>query len=612
MAETIDIPESPESNLFENLAKGMKKEDLLRIAEEVHDGYVKDKDSLTELEDMRVQYNHLFNLKNEEKSFPWPKAANVKLPSITTPCLNFQSRASTNLLPAREIVKVFTFDKRAESQQRADRVSKYMNYQLMFDMPNFRSSWDKTLMMLPKDGYAFRKVYWDSVEQKVISDYVLPQDFIVNYYTRDLETSSRYTQVMNMTENEIKIKGEQGIYIDTDKIGEPSRIEIDNVTNFNKQEGGQSAPPIDPTTPRKVIEQHTFIKMKESDEIRIPVIVTMDLEEKKIFRIISRINPNTGGQIRYFTAYTFIPNPDSIFGFGFGMLLLGANKSMNSSISMMLNAGTLSTTRGGFVLKGSQMSRGSLTYAMGEFKEVQGRFEDIKKSIIPMEFAPPSAVLMNLVQFLQNYIDGLTSVTEIVQGQAPRSDTTATAASLAVEQAAKVFTAIQQRIHFDFSKELKTIYDLDGIFVDQEEFMQVTDAPEGVDAIEDFSSDLDIRPVSDPTIISETQRLTRAEAVANAVAQNPFLAQDPRANKIVTELRMRALDIDPAIIEEMNRVMDESVQRIEQQAQMAAQQAQALGQQESAQQEMGSLEAEERDITQALNQLEAEEQQAPQ
>jgi len=587
MAE-VDIPVSPESEFFRNIAEDMKKSDLDRIGEELSVAIDNDHKSLSDLETMRVEYNKLFSLTVEKVTDPWVNASNIKLPEIITACINYQARASLNLLPPKDIVKAFPIASTKEAEEKGERVSKHLNWQLMFDMPNFRDGFGKTLMMLPKDGCAFRKVYWDSIQQKVISDYILPQDFIVNYYTKDLETSQRFTQVLHQTENEIKIKTEQGLYINTDELLEPTSDQLDTTSRQNKDNVGESPPTPDYATPRTLYECHTFIKLKESDEIRTPYIVTLDKFTRKVVRIISRLSPVSEKPICYYVAYSFLPNPESIYGFGFGMLLLGINKTQNALINQVTDAGTLSTTIGGFVNEGSGMERGSLTFNMGEFKSVRARIDDLKKAIFPIEFKAPSSVLMDLVIFLKGYVNGLTTVTEVVQGQAAKSDTTATAAAISVEQAAKVFTANQQSVNETFKKELKLISDLNAIFLNESEYLEMITETDGkiigehmVIKRDDYLEPFDIRPVSDPNIISDQQRIAKSEVLALTVAQNPFLAQDPGALKIVMERRLEAVNENSQVIGKLNQIMAEAVKTFQAQQQIEQAQAQQIQEQEA-------------------------------
>jgi hypothetical protein len=50
---------------------------------------------------------------------------------------------------------------------------------------------------------------------------------------------------------------------------------------------------------------------------------------------VVRIEP-----LEYFTAFPFIPNPDSIYGIGFGLLLGPLNESINTLINQLIDAGT--------------------------------------------------------------------------------------------------------------------------------------------------------------------------------------------------------------------------------------------------------------------------------
>ena len=260
--EVEEVQRSPESEAFRNLSEDLSKAELEKIGEEVVDGFERDRDSLSGLLNTQREYNKLFNMVHEVKNDPWENAANVKLPIIITACTNFWARAYGNLFPANgRIVRGLPIDSRQETIERGTRIQRHMNWQIQ-TMPEFNSGMSKTLMMLPKDGFAFRKTYWDSNLQMVNSSYVAPQDFVVNYYTKDLISSMRYTQILRISVNEIKLKGVQGIYINTDEITEDTTTEpeLDSTTINNKKDSGQEQPSeVDYATPREILEVHLFI-----------------------------------------------------------------------------------------------------------------------------------------------------------------------------------------------------------------------------------------------------------------------------------------------------------------------------------------------------------------
>ena len=580
-SEDEKIPD-PESNYFENLAEKMKKEDLERIGKEIVEGFNNDEESLTEMRETEKEYNTMLDMKFAPTNHPWPKAANIMIPVILKACVNFASRAGLNLFGAENVVKGLSLVKEEKVQKRAKRVAKYQNIQINHKMPNYRTGFDKTLIQLPRDGYSFRKQYWDSEKKQVMSDYLLPENFVVNYYTKTLESSYRYTQILHLNPNEIKLRQENGLYVKCDddeaELGIPTVSSKGRVEIESRKDRGEQEPKSDYTTPRKILECHTYILEKEDDKIRKPVVVTLDFETEKVLRVVRREHPETKKPILFFAGFSFLQNDKSVYGLGFGSLLLGVNSTMNSTINQLLNAGTLLTQQGGFVLKGSSIARGQQSFKMGEFKEVNSRTDDIRKALMPLSFQPPSGILLNLLTFMKDFAEEFTTVTELFSGAQPKSDTTATAAQIAREEGAKMFTGIQQRLHRDYKRELQNIKTLNSIFLQDDVYLKVIrdeipepkegEEPEVVTAKGDFKNDFEIVPVSDPNIISEQQTLAKAEYYARVIAENPFLAQNPKAIKKATLKRLEAVGENDASRKVIEDIMDEAIATQEAQKQI--------------------------------------------
>lgn len=587
MAKKSDIPQSPESSAFENLTKNFSPEELMKMGEELVKGYDDDWISIANLRRVRTAYNKLFDMVYERKSYPFPDCANVKMPVITTACVNFQARAYMNIFPPYRLINAIPDARSPEDAARARRVTDHLNWQLTFQMTEFYPGSDRMLLLLARDGYAFKKTYFDSVKRRVVSDFVLPEDFVVNYYCKSLDTSYRYTHVLYMNPNDIKIKAAQGLYTNVEGLEKiPSRNpELPEEKLRKDLNFGIAQPDVDYTTPRKILEMHTYRDIDKSGILK-PVVVLIDYITKQVIRITSRINPLTGSRLDYFTAYDFIPNPHSIYGYGFGMMIYGINETINTSTNQLLDAGHLQNIKGGFVSRQAKMKRGNLQWEMGKFIEIDGAMDDVRKYILPFEFGPPSTVLMNLLEYMQTYVEKLTTVTEIFTGGTPRSDTSATAASLAVEQGIKVFTAIQQRVHRALREEIRKIAVLNAIYLDEFEYFTLVvkgkPTPYNIGK-EDYSKDLEIHLVSDPNIVSEQQNVSRSEALAQIVMTNPILAQNPTAMLLVTTKRMEAINVAPYLIEEFTALMQQSID-----AMMAQQQAQ---QQAQAQQQQSHIDA---------------------
>lgn len=563
------IPENPRPDLFPNLAKGMSADKLSNIGNKVVEGFDLDLQSRSEWEEMHKEWLKLFGLQADQKNFPWPNASNVKLPVLNTAVLQFQARAFENLIPPKKIMKAVPIGKEVRDAEIADRVERYMNWQFMFDMKEFEESMDITLMKLPIDGTVIRKSYYDEILQRNVSDYISPSDFVVNYNTRYLEKSERYTQILRLTENDILIRKEAGLYVNTDNLDAPTVIEEDEIKEQDdKNTGIENSTSVtnDPTNPRKVLEQHVLMNLKEDNsKLKKPYIITVDKTTRQVLRIVERVNPNTGRTINYFTDYHFIRNPEGFYSYGFGVLLKGVNESINSILNQLIDSGTLSVIKGGFMKKRSGMKRGQVTFKMGEFKEIEmGPNENLRDALLPIDFGSPSGVLFQLLSLLQGYADRLSSVTEITTGQMPRSDTTATSILTLREEGQKLFSTIHKRIHLSFKRELQKLYELNGLYLNVQQYFDIVInkdrlvGPEGQPIpaeiemqriSKDFNSPMDVQPVSDPSITSRSEKIAKAELVLNTALSNPIISQNEDAIREATRKFWEAIEVPDDMIE---------------------------------------------------------------
>lgn len=118
-----------------NLAKHIRdhKKDgqklLDEMATKIIEGYEIDEASRKDWMDKAKEYMNMALLVRENKTWPWPKAANVKYPLIATAAMQFSARAYPALVPSDgSIVKarVSAVDLQGNLEQAAIRVSKHM------------------------------------------------------------------------------------------------------------------------------------------------------------------------------------------------------------------------------------------------------------------------------------------------------------------------------------------------------------------------------------------------------------------------------------------------------------------------------------------------------
>lgn len=504
-----------------NVAANLDEDTLTKIGNDVVEGYNDDKQSRSEWEKKAKEYFELALQVAKEKSFPWPKASNVKFPLVSIASMQFGARAYPTLVPSTgKIVqmRVLGKDPDGEKFKRAQRVSTHMNYQLTVQMEDWEEDYDKLLIMLPIIGVAFKKTYYDSSLRRNKSCLVLPQNLVVNYWTKSLEESFRITEVLYLTRNQVKERQLQDIYLADVDLGDPV-LEVD--TDNEKRD--LKPVKVDQSTPYKILEQHTFLDL-DDDGYFEPYIVTVDYHTAKVLRIVPRfkqenIDTNVDGDVvsikadQYYTKFPFFPNPDgSFYDLGFGHLLGPINEAVNTLINQLVDAGTIRNLQAGFVGKGIQIRKGEQRFQPGEWKQVNAIGDDLRKQIVPLPSNEPSKVLFELLGLLIQSGKELASIAEIFVGKMPGQNTPAYTTKETVEQGMKLFTAIYKRVYRAQSKELKKLYELNRYYLDPEEYVSVLDEPiqqSDYDAPPD-----DLIPAADPSASSNTEKLAKVEALA--------------------------------------------------------------------------------------------------
>ncbi len=519
-SQATSTPPNP-NNIFlsKNLAKDLDKDKLNKIGEDAKKGFELDLLSREDWERDLDDWVALAKQVREAKSYPWPNASNVKYPLLSTAAMQFAARAYPSLVPDNgQIVKSWVIGKDTSGQklEKADRVSQYMSYQLMHEMDNWDEEMDKMLMMLPIVGTLFKKTYYDKTEDKIVSKLVLPKNLVVNYWTKSLSDCERISEIIPMSQRVLKERQNAELYLDID-LGDPVLPES------SPQQGSTT---IDETTPYEIVEQHTFCDLDDSGYAK-PYIVTFERQTGHVLRVSHRyrqedITTNDKGKVirikpmQMYTKFGFVPNPDGgFYDIGFGILLGPLNESVNTIINQLVDSGTLNNLQSGFIGKGLRLKMGDARFQPGEWKPVNATGDDLRKQIVPLPAKEPSNVLFELMGTLITSGKELASVAEIFVGKMPGQNTPATTTMASIEQGMKVFTAVYKRIFRSLAEEFDKIFELNSRYLDPNKYVQILDITVGPD---DFDkSSYDICPGADPSAMSKTEKLTKAQGLAETL-----------------------------------------------------------------------------------------------
>ena len=497
-----------------NIAEKLDEQKLDEIGEQVRKGFELDLASRQDWEDALEDWTKLAQQHRETKSYPWPRASNVKYPLLTTAAMQFAARSYPSLVPSDgKIVKskVIGKDPTGEKFKLADRVSTYMSYQIMNEMTEWEEGMDKLLIMLPVLGTVFKKTYWDSIEKKPKSIIIHPKNLVVDYWAKSLVSAERISQIIEMSPRILKERQLAKVFLD---------IDLGNVTLPPTDKNTPSE--VDDTTPYSFIEQHTYLDL-DDDDYKEPYIVTIHRETGKVLRIQARYSENTMSfdddnklvriePIQYYTKYGFIPNPDgSFYDIGFGVLLGPINEAVNTVINQLIDSGTTNNLQSGFLGKGLKIRMGEQAFQPGEWKAVNVTGDDLRKQIVPLPSKEPSNVLFQLMGSMITSGKELASVAEIFVGKMPGQNTPATTTMATIEQGMKVFTAVYKRIYRSLEEEFKKLFSINSVYLNPETYAEVVNITVGPDDFDERK--YRICPGADPTAVSQTERLLKAQGL---------------------------------------------------------------------------------------------------
>lgn len=526
-----------------NLAEEFSERDLAAIGAEVVRGYNEDRDSRSTWQRRNSAGMDLAMQISEEKSFPWPNCSNVAFPLVTIAALQFHARAYPAIISGTDVVRCRTgFDPSPEEVAQAEQVGKYMSWQLLEEDSSWEEGQDRALLNYSIVGCVFKKTYTSPVVGHNVSEVVFAHDLVLDYFAKSVETCRRKTHVIPLYRNEILsgIRQEPPIYCD---VSEDAWFKLGGMPRDDEEprRDGTTPPPTSRASsiPFVGLEQHVWLDL-DADGFEEPYIITVELHSETVLRIVARwerpedIVRNARNQVvkihqmEYFTKYGFIPSPDgSIYDLGFGVLLGPLNESVSTAINQLIDAGTMATAAGGFLGRGAKIRGGVYTFSPFEWKRIDSTGEDIAKSIYPLPVREPSAVLFNLLSLLIDFTSRISGATETMVGENPGQNTPAETSRSMVEQGMKVYAAIFKRTWRAMKEEFKKLYILNGLNL------------KGAKRELFLGDPTRICPAADPNIVSDSERFSRAAAIAARATQVP--GYNPAT---VEENFLRALKVD--------------------------------------------------------------------
>ena len=511
---------------YANLAELLPDDVLDDMGSELFDNYTQYRASRKDWEDGYTKGLDLLGFKYEIRTQPFQGASGATHPVLAEAVTQFQAQAYKELLPAQGPVRTQVIGKTDRArQEQSQRVKDFMNYQIMDKMKEYEPEFDQMLFYLPLSGSAFKKVYYDELLGRAVSKFIPADDLIVPYTATSLDDAEAVMHTIKISENDLRKKQVAGFYRDVEI--NPSYMQETEVEKKERELQGVKKTRDEDVY--QLIECHINLDLEgfeDRDEfgeptgIKLPYVVTIEAGSREVLSIRRnyKIGDPTKQKTQYFVHFKFLPGL-GFYGFGLIHMIGGLSRTATSALRQLLDAGTLSNLPAGFKQRGIRVRDEAQSIQPGEFRDVDAPGGNIRDAFLPLPFKEPSQTLLQLMGIVVNAGQRFAAIADMQVGEANKQAAVGTTIAL-LERGSRVMSAIHKRLYVAMKQEFKLLADVFKTYLPPEYPYDVVGGQRNVKQT-DFDERVDIIPIADPNIFSQTQRISMAQTELQLASSNP-------------------------------------------------------------------------------------------
>lgn len=436
-------------------------------------------------------------------------ANKVVHPMLVEACVDFSARVMKEIFPANGPVKSkIVGEKDQDKVEKADRKTDFMNWQLTEQMVEFRGELEQLSTQLPLGGGQYMKFMWNPLYKRPMAEFVPIDDIYLPFAATNFYTAERKTHVQYITKFEYNRRVKSGMYIDVD-LGVPTDPEFSKASQANDKIEGRKDLSYNEDGLRTIFEIYTYLDFGDGPE---PYILSVDKSTEKGLSLYRNWEPEDEQrkELEWIVEFAFVPWRGA-YPIGLTHMIGGLSGAATGALRALLDSAHIQNVPTLLKLKGGPGGQ-TLNVQPTEVVEMEGGalIDDVRKLAMPLPFNGPSPVLMQLLGFLVDTGKGVVQTTfEKLSDQNPNQPVGTTMAL--IEQGMVVFNSIHSRLHSSMARSLKILHRINSAYLTIED---IKAQESGID-IEpsDFDGPMDIIPVSDPAIFSETQRFAQIQAI---------------------------------------------------------------------------------------------------
>jgi len=512
---------------YANLAEFLDESILTDIGSELDEKY---NDYRSSRQDWEMAYTNgldLLGFKYERRTEPFKGASGVTHPVLAESVTQFQAQAYKELLPADGPVRTQILgltDRNKEDQ--AMRVKEFMNYQIMNVMKEYEPEFDQMLFYLPLSGSTFKKVYYDALLGRAVSKFIPAEDLIVPYSATSLEDAEAVIHVIKISENDLRKQQVSGFYRDVE-LGQPPLKEDEIKSKQRELEGVRVEKQEDIYT---LLECHVNLDLEgfedkdpqtgEPTGIKLPYVVTIEESSREVLSIKRNYKSDDPlkNRTNYFVHFKFLPGL-GFYGFGLIHMIGGLSRTATSALRQLLDAGTLANLPSGFKMRGIRVRDDAQPLQPGEFRDVDAPGGNLRDAFMPLPFKGPDQVLLQLMGIVVDAGQRFASIADAQVGDMNQQAAVGTTMAL-LERGSRVMSAIHKRIYGALKNEFELLANVFSTYLPPVYPYDVVGGQRQIKQT-DFDEKIDILPVADPNIFSQSQRINLAQTQLQLAQSNP-------------------------------------------------------------------------------------------
>jgi hypothetical protein len=533
---SVDINFDPKAKMDEasldhgaNLAEFIDENDLNLLGTELGQNYEDYKSSRKDWEQAYTQGLDLLGFKYEQRTEPFQGASGATHPVLAEAVTQFQALAYKELLPAEGPVRTQVIGASTpDTEQQAERVKEFMNYQIMDVMKEYEPEFDQMLFYLPLSGSTFKKVYYDETLGRAVSQFIPAEDLVVPYSATSLEDAEAIVHVLRISANDLRKQQVNGFYRDIELLPADDGTNTNDVKDKEKQlEGITKSEYSDEVF--TLLECHVNLDLEgfedkdqdgEPTGIKLPYIVTLEEGSKEVLSVKRNWDAQDAKKEKkqYFVHFKFLPG-FGFYGFGLIQMIGGLSRTATSALRQLLDAGTLSNLPAGFKQRGIRIRDDAQSIQPGEWRDVDAPSGNLRDSFMTLPYKEPSQTLLALMGVVVQAGQRFASTTDLAVGDGNQQAAVGTTVAL-LERGSRTMSAIHKRIYASMKQEFKLLAKVFALYLPPEYPYNVVGGERTIKQT-DFDDKVDIIPVADPDIFSQTQRISIAQTELQLAMSNP-------------------------------------------------------------------------------------------